>query len=166
MWKWLAGSRDRTCTVQIHCKQLHSHTSYVCKLATACNILHSAIGIQIWFVIYGSHNSFLELFILNLHSDIFTYVWCYEFIFFSPIKFCHLSDLYQSGAMNLSVPNYTWSIHSREVPSNSVKILSLTMLRSNTILSSAMIRNSSECRHSQADPTLCLSHWVSSLEWS
>jgi len=43
-----SGLQDQqTEHAQIQCKQLHSHTSYVCKLATACNILHSAVGIQI-----------------------------------------------------------------------------------------------------------------------
>ena len=43
-----SGLQDQqTEPVQIHCKQLHSHTSYVCKLATVCNILQSIIRIQI-----------------------------------------------------------------------------------------------------------------------
>ena len=40
--------------VQIHCKQLHSHTSYVCKLATVCNILQYTVRTEMWFVLYES----------------------------------------------------------------------------------------------------------------
>ena len=36
-----SGLQDQqTEPVQIHCKQLHSHTSYFCRLATVCNIMH------------------------------------------------------------------------------------------------------------------------------
>ena len=43
---WRSVLQDQqTEPVQIHCKQLHSHTSYVCKLATVCNILQSIIRI-------------------------------------------------------------------------------------------------------------------------
>ncbi len=42
--------------VQIHCKQLHSHTSYICTLATFCNIIQSTVLIQNMFLICSSQN--------------------------------------------------------------------------------------------------------------
>jgi hypothetical protein len=61
--------------VQIHCKQLHWHTSYVCKLATVCGILQHTFMITIWFSLCGSQNWVLVLLSLNPHADIFSGVW-------------------------------------------------------------------------------------------
>jgi len=63
---------QQTEPVHIHCQQLHSHTSYVCKLVEVCNIQHSAVEIQILIMFCGSHNWFSELFILKPNSDKFS----------------------------------------------------------------------------------------------
>jgi hypothetical protein len=47
-----SGLQDQqTEPVQIHCKQLHSHISYACKLAAVCNIL------QAWLIHSAFQNS-------------------------------------------------------------------------------------------------------------
>jgi len=60
----LCGSglrNQQTEPVLIHCKQLHSHTSYVCKLATVFSILQSTVRIVIWFLFRGPQYYVLSL---------------------------------------------------------------------------------------------------------
>jgi hypothetical protein len=64
VWQWLAGSIE---PVHMNCKQIHSHTSYVCKLATFCNIQLSKDRNQICFLCF-------VLLSLNQHSDTFSVV--------------------------------------------------------------------------------------------
>jgi hypothetical protein len=153
-----SGLQDQqTEPVEIHCKQLQCHTSYVCKLATFCNVLRCTVRIQTRFVLCDPKTKLkycsawmhiqTHLTVCSVVTDI---QWLLLLLLSSSTgQLLLLLDMYKVSAVTKTfLTNCTDSRQPRQLHSHAVKIFSVTIKRSSIIHSSAVIRISSDCRDS------------------